>query len=299
MRIEVALEWFLNPDHLPLIVGIQEGWFAEEGLEVSLKVPNDHYDGMAAATAGDVAFAVNEPLHMLDEPRPGLKACGCFFETDGGVLLHRAVAEALFAGEPIRIASPVAGGRTDDICRLILKRWAAKRGYEVDDEQIAIEEAGFEHLENMKNGFDGAWLVFDNFEGVQARRQGLNVVFVKTEDADLPNFSALELFTSERFLGDHPQAVAAMQRVLTRAVERLREDFDYAQGAWYAYSGEEKTPLSDAIVVDTCSRFVAPVRTDRERWWPLFFAFRGLGLSAADQDAYEALFAPAAAEAAA
>jgi len=56
MRIEVALEWFLNPDHLPLIVGIQEGWFAEEGLEVSLRVPDDHYDGMASVTSGEVAF---------------------------------------------------------------------------------------------------------------------------------------------------------------------------------------------------------------------------------------------------
>jgi len=300
MRIEVALEWFLNPDHLPLIVGVQEGWFAAEGLEVSLKVPDDHYDGTAAVASGEVAFAVNEPLHMFDEARPGLRACGCFFETDGGVLLHRAVAEALFAGDPIRIASPVAGGRTDDICRLILKRWAGKRGYDVEDEQIAIEAAGFDHIGNMlEGGYDGAWLVFDNFEGVQARRRGLNVVFVRTEDADLPNFSALELFTSEPFARENPQAVEAVQRVLGRAVERLREDFDYAQDAWYAYSGEEKTPLTDAVVVDTCSRFTAPVRADRERWWPLFFAFRGLGLSAIDQDAYEALFAPAVAQAAA
>ena len=298
MRIEVALEWFLNPDHLPLIVGIQEGWFAEEGLEVSLKVPNDHYDGMAAATAGDVAFAVNEPLHMLDEPRPGLKACGCFFETDGGVLLHRAVAEALFAGEPIRIASPVAGGKTDEICRLILKRWAAKRGYEVEDDQILIEEAGFEHLENMKNGFDGAWLVFDNFEGVQARRMGLNATFVKTEDADLPNFSALELFTSDAFLRENPRVVESVQSVLTRAVEKLQDEpFEYAQEHWYGFSGEPRDGLSDAIVVDTVGRFLQPVRTDRERWWPLFLGFRSLGLSAVDQDAYDALFAPAAAAA--
>jgi len=40
MRIEVALEWFLNPDHLPLIVGIREGWFAEEGLEVARRTGN-------------------------------------------------------------------------------------------------------------------------------------------------------------------------------------------------------------------------------------------------------------------
>ena len=298
MKVEVALEWFLNPDHLPLIAGIREGWFKAEGLDLTLKVPDDHYDGMASVAAGDVAFAVNEPLHMLDEARPGLRACGCFFETDGGVLVHRDALDTLFGGDPIRIASPVAGGKTDDICRLILKRFAEKRGYVVEDEQVAVEAAGFHHLDNMREGFDGAWLVFDNFEGVQARRIGLNAVFIKTEDADLPNFSALELFTSAGFLRDNPAAVEAVQGVLGRAAERLREDFDYAQQTWYAFSGEAKSPLTDAIVVDTCGRFITPVRADRERWWPLFLGFKYLGLSAIDQDAYDALFAPAEAEAA-
>ena len=294
MKVEIALEWFLNPDHLPLIVGVREGWFAAEGLDLSLKVPDDHYDGMASVAAGEVAFAVNEPLHMLDEARPGLRACGCFFETDGGVILHRDAVQTLFAGDPIRIASPVAGGKTDDICRLILKRWADKRGYVVEDEHVVIEAAGFQHLENMRSGFDGAWLCFDNFEGVQMRRMGLNAVFVKTEDADLPNFSALELFTSERFLADNPGVVESVRAVIDRAVEKLQEeDFAYAQDAWYAFSGEARDPLTDAIVVDTVGRFVRPVRPDRERWWPLFLGFNYLGLSAIDQDAYARLFAPA------
>ena len=297
MKVEVALEWFLNPDHLPLIVGIREGWFAAEGLDLSLKVPDDHYDGMASVASGEVAFAVNEPLHMLDEARPGLRACGCFFETDGGVILRSEAVETLFAGGAIRIASPVAGGRTDDICRAILQRWAAKRGHRVEDAQVAIEAAGFQHLDNLENGFDGAWLCFDNFEGVQMRRAGLDGVFVKTADADLPNFSALELFTSERFLRENPAAVASVQRVLTRAVERLQaEPPAYAQDAWYGFSGEPRDELSDAIVVDTIGRFVAPVRTDAERWWPLFLGFNRLGFSAIDQDAYARLFEPAEAE---
>jgi hypothetical protein len=126
---------------------------------------------------------------------------------------------------------------------------------------------------------------------------GLNAVFVKTEDADLPNFSALELFTSAAFLRDNPQAVEAMQRVLGRAAERLSEDFGYAQEAWYGYSGEERSPLTDAIVVDTCSRFVFPVRRDSRRWMPLFRTFSELGLSAVDLDGYTRLYAAADAKA--
>ena len=34
--IKIGLEWFLNPDHLPLVVALKEGYFAEAGLDVSL-----------------------------------------------------------------------------------------------------------------------------------------------------------------------------------------------------------------------------------------------------------------------
>ncbi len=128
MRVDVALEWFLNPDHLPFLAGIEEGWFAAEGLEVEMIPPEGHYDGLAEVEAGRVAFACNEPLHMLDAARPGLRALGCFFETEGGVMLTPAGEARLFAGQPIRLASPVAGGVTDAIAREILLRHAAARG---------------------------------------------------------------------------------------------------------------------------------------------------------------------------
>jgi len=89
MKLQLGLEWFLNPDHLPMIAGIELGWYRDAGLGLKLVVPDDHYDSLAASAAGEIAFSCNEPLHMIDAPRPGLAAPGCFFETDGGILLHQ------------------------------------------------------------------------------------------------------------------------------------------------------------------------------------------------------------------
>jgi ABC-type nitrate/sulfonate/bicarbonate transport system substrate-binding protein len=74
MKIDIALEWFLNPDHLPLIAPVDQGWFADAGLDVSLVAPDDHYDGLAAVERGEIALAWNEPLHMIDAHRPGPRA---------------------------------------------------------------------------------------------------------------------------------------------------------------------------------------------------------------------------------
>jgi ABC-type nitrate/sulfonate/bicarbonate transport system substrate-binding protein len=291
MRVDVALEWFLNPDHLPFLAGIEEGWFAAEGLEVELIPPEGHYDGLAEVEAGRVAFACNEPLHMLDAARPGLRALGCFFETEGGVMLTPAGEARLFAGQPIRLASPVAGGVTDAIAREILLRHAAARGRRAAAEAIAVVEAGFEHLANLRAGFDGAWLCFHNFEVVGAKVEGLAHVFVSTAAVGLPNFSALELFTSRAFATREPGAVAAMQQVLSRAVRALQADPERALAIWRKRSGEEETPLLRAILADTLPRFVAPVRADPARWRGLFDTFSAMGFAAIGPAEYEALYA--------
>lgn len=290
MKIDIALEWFLNPDHLPFIAGIELGWFAEAGLNVALKVPNDHYDGLAAVVAGDIAFACNEPLHMIDAHRPGLKALGCFFETDGGILLRPEGAERVLAGERIRMASPVAGEITDEIAIEILARWCRARGAEFAREQVSIEAAGFEHLSNLRAGYDAAWLCFANFEGVEARMLGVEAEFIATGEVGLANFSALELFTGERFLSEHREVVDRVCALVSRGAELCRDQPAEAARLWYAFSGDKPEPLMDEIIRDTCPRLVSPVVRDAERWRAMWRQFESMGMSQVGAEAYQRLY---------
>ena len=40
-KLTVLLEWFVNPDHAPMVIAEQRGLFAREGLEVDLIPPAD------------------------------------------------------------------------------------------------------------------------------------------------------------------------------------------------------------------------------------------------------------------
>lgn len=291
MKLQLSLEWFLNPDHLPLIAGIDQGWYGEAGLELELLVPEDHYDGLAATARGDIAFSCNEPLHMIDAHRPGLRALGCFFETDGGILLQRAAGQRLLDGGPVRLASPVAGGVIDAIAREILSRWCSRQGAMFDPAQVRIEGAGFEHLVNLRDGFDGAWLCFANFEGVEARLAGMDTHFIATSDVELQNFSALELFTSQGFLGKHPEVVETVTGLIGKGARLCRDDPAKAAELWYRHSATQPSDLMDAIIADTCPRLISPVQRDAARWLGMWEQFDTLGLSQVDRDGYAALYA--------
>lgn len=292
-RIDVGLEWFLNPDHLPFIAALEKGWFREAGLDVTLIEPAEHYDGLAAVSEGRIAFACNEPLHMIDETRPGLRALGCFFETEGGVMLTPAGEEALIRGEVIRVASPVAGEVTDDLARLIVRRWCESRDIAFDPARVHIEAAGFEHLANLQAGYHGAWLCFANFEGVEAAHLGVEVRLITSTEVGLPNFSALELFTGDSFKREYPEVVRKFTRLVSEGAELCREHPAEALELWYGHSGETRSDLMDAIVRDTCRRLVAPVVPDPERWRPMWREFVRMGLSQVDASGFDALYEPA------
>ena len=59
-KIRLGLEWFVNPDHLPLVVAIREGFFAEAGLDVEVVEPTDHWEAEQEIIEGRLDVAVTE-----------------------------------------------------------------------------------------------------------------------------------------------------------------------------------------------------------------------------------------------
>ena len=56
-KLTVLLEWFVNPDHMPLVIGIEGGFFAKEGLDVTLVPPSDASQPPRLIAAGQAEIA--------------------------------------------------------------------------------------------------------------------------------------------------------------------------------------------------------------------------------------------------
>ncbi len=65
-KMTVLLDWFVNPDHAPLIVAKEKGFFAEAGLDVTLIAPADPNDPpkLVAAGKADLAVSYQPQLHI-------------------------------------------------------------------------------------------------------------------------------------------------------------------------------------------------------------------------------------------
>lgn len=65
-KLTVLLDWFVNPDHGPLFVAKERGYFTEAGLDVSFKAPADPNDPpkLVAAGRADLAISYQPQLHL-------------------------------------------------------------------------------------------------------------------------------------------------------------------------------------------------------------------------------------------
>jgi len=64
--VTVVLDWFINPDHGPLFIALEKGFFSERGLNVEFQVPSNPNDPpkLAAAKKADIAVSY-QPQHYL------------------------------------------------------------------------------------------------------------------------------------------------------------------------------------------------------------------------------------------
>ena len=72
-KLTLMLDWFVNPDHAPIIVADKRGYFAERDLEVEIVAPADPNDPpkLVAAGEADLAISYQPQLHIqVDQGLP-------------------------------------------------------------------------------------------------------------------------------------------------------------------------------------------------------------------------------------
>ena len=242
--IRLALEWFLNPDHVPFIVAQKLGWFTEAGLHIELVEPAEHLDALAAIQAGEIDVAVTEPLHLVDDACEGAPLIGFarFLHTRGGVMYERGKGISRprdMVGKRLQYpGAPGPGGPA------IVRTMIEADGGPAHAELIPINN-GFYHTDALAEGkADLATLIFYNFEVIEARHRGMNVDYFALQDWGVPDFCQLILITSSALLKERHADLTALCGIVHRAVRFTAENPDEARRMYAEHTGAD---FNDAL----------------------------------------------------
>lgn len=255
-KIRIGLEWFVNPDHLPLIVAREHGIFADMDLDVELVEPVDHWEAEAEILAGRLDVAVTEPLHLAQDAAQGKPVLGFgrFFHTDGGVMYNRDKGIERprdMCGKTISYpGSPGPGGPA------IVQTMVEADGGECDVTSYGKYNGGFYHTDALESGTaDVATLIFWNFEIPEAKARNLNVSFFSLKEWGVPDFCQLVLMTTPERFSELQPSLRKLILALRRATGVIHQNPTLAKEYYYSYTETESSDMSEAILTATLPSF--------------------------------------------
>jgi len=262
-KLTVMLDWFINPDHGPLVVALEKGFFAEAGLEVELIEPADPNDPPKLVAAGQAALAVSyQPqLHMQAAAGLPLTRIGTLVATPLNTLL-------VLEGGPIEKIADLKGrkvgfsvGGFEDAA---LKAMLAPAGLGLDD--ITLVNVNFSLSPSLLAGqVDAVIGAFRNFELNQLAIEGHKGRAFYVEEHGVPPYDELIIVANSARLDD--PRLKPFLRGLERGVQFL---VNHPEEAWRLFAGHKKgldDELNRRAWRDTLPRFaLRPAALDRGRY---------------------------------
>jgi ABC-type nitrate/sulfonate/bicarbonate transport system substrate-binding protein len=246
--IRLGLEWFLNPDHVPLLIAQHNGWFRKAGIELEIIEPEEHLDAVEAIEDGAMDVAITEPLHLVEDRAEGRPVVGFarFLHTNGGVMYRTDGAIRRprdMAG--VRVQYPGAPGPGG---KAIVQTMIEADGGTCHPDDLTPVNNSFYHTDALaEDKADVATLVFYNFECIEARHRGLDVDFFALKDWGIPDFCQLILITTPDLLDARRDVLTQFVRVLRRGIDVLHQQPDRARSI---YLDHTDTPADDLLTND-------------------------------------------------
>ena len=276
-KLSVILDWFVNPNHGPIIIAQENGYFAEQGLEVEIIAPADAAAPPKLVAAGkiDLAISYQPQLHLQVHAGLPLVRVGTLIATPLNCLL------VLDEG-PVRSIADLKGrkigysvaGVEEALLTAILGR------YDLSLADVELVNVNWSLSPSLMSGqVDAVIGAYRNFELNQMEIEDIKGRCFYLEEEGLPPYDEL-IYVAHRT--EHNKD--AIRRFLTATEKATQYIVNHPQQSWEIFSATAKElqdELNRKAWADTLSRFaLRPAALDAGRYRNMEVFLNSAGLIA-------------------
>ena len=262
-KMTLMLDWFVNPDHGPIIVAQERGYFTDAGLDVEIIAPADPADPpkMAAAGRADLAISYQPQLHLQVAQGMPLVRVGTLVATPLNCLL-------VLKDGPIEGIADLAGRKigfsVPGFEEALLSTMLGQVGLgPTDVERVGVNWSLSPSL--MSGQVDAVIGAFRNFELNQMEIEGVEGQCFYPEEHGVPTYDELIYVAN-------PQTMDAdsIRRFLAATEKATQFIVNHPQQSWEIFaatSAELQDDLNERAWADTIPRFaLRPEALDQGRY---------------------------------
>ena len=262
-KMTVLLDWFVNPDHGPIIIAEENGYFADAGLAVEVIPPADPSapPRLVAAGQADLAVSYQPQLHLQIHEGLPLKRVGTLVATPLNCLL-------VLADGPIDTPADLKGRKVGfsvgGVEEAVLSTVLGKHGVAPDD--VEMINVNFSLSPALMSGqVDAVIGAFRNFELNQMEIEGVEGRCFYIEEEGVPSYDELIYVANpDRMDADR---IARFLEATERATQFIVNHPEESWEIFAATSAELQDELNEKAWMDTLPRLaLRPAAFDAGRY---------------------------------
>lgn len=262
-QMTLLLDWFVNPDHGPVILAQELGYFEEAGLDVEIIAPADPSDPpkLVAAEQADLAISYQPQLHLQIHEGLPLIRVGTLVATPLNCLL--ALKDGPI-GSPADLAGRRVGFSVGGVEEAVLGQVLATHGLTLDD--VELVNVNWSLSPSLMSGqVDAVIGGYRNFELNQMNIEGVPGRCFYVEEEGVPAYDEL-IYVANPDNMDRDMILRFLE-----ATERATQFIvNHPDESWEIFSGtapELNDELNRQAWIDTMARFaLRPVAMDEGRY---------------------------------
>ncbi|MBC7004287.1 ABC transporter substrate-binding protein [Photobacterium sp. BZF1] len=251
-KVTLMLDWFVNPNHGPIILAKEKGWFAEQGLDVQIQEPADPSVPDKLVAAGRIDLAVSYQSTLISSTAAKLPLVRSATLISGPlnslIVLDKSGIKSLadLKGKNIGVA---IGGNEDATIGTML------RSEGVDMDSVKIINVGWALSSSLASGkVDAIWGGLRNFELNQLAIEGYDATAFYPEEHGVPPYDEL-IFVANKNKYD-PETINKFNTAIEKATVYLINHPEQAWKEFVAYSPDTlNNDLNRRAWEDTLTRF--------------------------------------------
>lgn len=262
-EMTIVLDWFVNPDHGPIVIAEEQGYFADAGLDVEMIAPADPADPpkMAAAGRADLAISYQPQLHLQVAEGMPLVRVGTLVATPLNCLLvlEDGPVEEIADLEGRKVGFSVAG-----VEEALLSAMLGRNALTMDD--IELVNVNWSLSPALMSGqVDAVIGAFRNFELNQMEIEGVPGRCFYPEEEGLPAYDELIYVANPETMDE-----GVIRRFLAATEKATQFIVNHPQESWEIFSAtsaELQDELNERAWADTIPRFaLRPEALDEGRY---------------------------------
>lgn len=216
--ISLVLDWTPNTNHTGMYVALHEKWYDEEGVAVTILPYSEAVapDVLVSSGVADVGISSTESVVASN-------AAGAPVTSIAAIVAHNTSSLAVRAdshiSNPAQLSGKIYGGYGAPYEESVITAIIKNDGGEGDFKNVTLGVDALEALRSTRVDF--VW-IFDGWQGVQAKREGFELVTFHVSEYGIPDYATPNIVTSPETLANKKETLRKFMKATARGYEYAR-----------------------------------------------------------------------------